>query len=72
MINRIVESAVQNQCLSVASEGLICQVVRSRMCSPEDLNALQTLLDGIDRGDIMRESKGQMSHVIQGIRVASY
>lgn len=69
MINRIVESAVRNQCLSVASEVLICQVVGSRMCSREDLDALQILLDGIERGDILRESKGQMSHWIQGVRV---
>lgn len=69
MIDRIVESAIQNQCLSVASEGLICQVVRSRMCSPTDLDALQTLLEGIERGYIRRESKGQMSHWIKNVPV---
>jgi|GEM_PF-1920828 len=68
MINRIVESAIQNQCLSVASEGLICQVVRSRMCSPKDLEALQDLVEGIDRGEILRESKGQMSQWVQSVR----
>lgn len=69
MINRIVESAIQNQCLSVASEGLLCQVVRSRTCSSGDLNALQHLLDGIERGDILRESRGQMAEWTQGVRV---
>lgn len=70
MIERIVESAFQNRCLSVASEGFICQVLDDRTWEDADFAALQALLDAIERGDVRRESRGQVSPLLQ--RVSSW
>lgn len=57
MIHKLVESAFQTRCLSVASEGLIRQVLRFKSCHREDLEALNALCDAVNTGYIQREAR---------------
>jgi hypothetical protein len=50
MIRSLVKSAFQTGCLSVASEGLIHQVLTTRCYQSNDLVALAALNDEIIRG----------------------
>jgi hypothetical protein len=56
MIRSLVKSAFQTGCLSVASEGLIHQVLTTRCYQSNDLAALAALNDEIRIGNIKRES----------------
>jgi hypothetical protein len=56
MISSLVKSAFQNGCLSVASEGLIYQVLTTKCYQSNDLVALADLDDGIRNGNIKREA----------------
>ena len=56
MIRSLVKSAFQTGCLSVASEGLIHQVLTTRCYQSNDLVALAALNDEIIRGKIKREA----------------
>jgi hypothetical protein len=56
MIRSLVKSAFQTGCLSVASEGLIHQVLTTRCYQSNDLVALAALDDEIRSGNIERES----------------
>ncbi|MFM7408636.1 MAG: hypothetical protein ACKO3K_18755 [Cuspidothrix sp.] len=58
MIRSLVKSAFQTGCLSVESEGLIHQVLRTRCYQSNDLVALAALDDGIRTGSIKREASG--------------
>jgi hypothetical protein len=59
MIQRLVQSAVQTGCLSVASEALIRQVLAMQGCQYSDLAALQQLEQAIETGQIQRESSSK-------------
>ena len=61
MIQRLVQSAFQTGCLSVASEALIRQVLASQGYQLADLTALETLEAAIRSGQIQRESKSESS-----------
>jgi hypothetical protein len=56
MIRSLVKSAFQTGCLSVASEGLIHQVLTNRCYQSNDLVALAALDDQIRSGKIKREA----------------
>jgi len=56
MISSLVKSAFQTGCLSVASEGLIHQVLTTRCYQSNDLVALAALNDEIRSGNIKREA----------------
>jgi hypothetical protein len=59
MIRSLVKSAFQTGCLSVASEGLIHQVLTTRCYQSNDLVALAALKDEIRSGKIEREASAQ-------------
>lgn len=59
MIRSLVKSAFQTGCLSVASEGLIHQVLTTRCYQSNDLVALAALNDEIRSGNIKREASNQ-------------
>ncbi|HEY9642415.1 MAG TPA: hypothetical protein V6C57_18155 [Coleofasciculaceae cyanobacterium] len=59
MIQRLVQSAFQTGCLSVASEALIRQVLAMQGCQYSDLAALQQLEQAIESGQIQRESSSK-------------
>jgi hypothetical protein len=59
MIQRLIQSAFQTGCLSVASEGLIRQVLAMQGCPYNDLAALQRLEHAIETGQIQRESSSK-------------
>lgn len=61
MISALVESAFQNGCLSVASEGLIHQVLSSRAYRSRDLDALYRLQLAVEGGQIDREAPRQFA-----------
>ena len=56
MIRKLVESAFNTRCLSVASEGLIRQVLGFKGCRTGDLEALATLCEAVKAGYIQREA----------------
>lgn len=56
MIRSLVKSAFQTGCLSVASEGLIHQMLTTRCYQSDDLLALADLDHGIRIGTIKREA----------------
>lgn len=58
MIRTLVKSALQTGCLSVASEGLIRQVLAMKGYQASDLEALQVLSEAVNSGQIEREASG--------------
>lgn len=56
MINSLVHSALENGCLSVASEGLLRQLVNMKIHSSSDLEALANLKVAFSSGLIQREA----------------
>jgi hypothetical protein len=57
MIRTLVQSAFQTGCLSVASEGLIRQVLEMKGYEPSDLEALAALYEAVNSGQIEREAR---------------
>ena len=58
MIRTLVQSALRTGCLSVASEGLIRQVLEMKGYEPSDLEALTVLYEAVNSGQIEREARG--------------
>jgi hypothetical protein len=58
MIRTLVESAFKTGCLSVASEGLIRQVLEMKGYQASDLEALTVLSEALNSGQIEREARG--------------
>lgn len=58
MIRTLVESAFNTGCLSVASEGLIRQVLEMKGYQASDLEALTVLSEALNSGQIEREARG--------------
>jgi hypothetical protein len=58
MIRSLVESAFRTGCLSVASEGLIRQVLEMKGYQPSDIEALRSLDEALNSGKIEREARG--------------
>ncbi|MBE9129919.1 MULTISPECIES: hypothetical protein [unclassified Coleofasciculus] len=58
MIRTLVQSALQTGCLSVASEGLIRQVLEMKGYQASDLEALRVLYEALNSGRIEREARG--------------
>ena len=57
MIRTLVESAFRTGCLSVASEGLIRQVLEMKGYEASDLKALTVLYEAVNSGQIEREAR---------------
>jgi len=57
MIRTLVESAFRTGCLSVASEGLIRQVLEMKGYEASDLEALTVLYEAVNSGQIEREAR---------------
>lgn len=57
MIRTLVHSAFQTGCLSVASEGLIRQVLEMKGYEASDLEALTVLYEAVNSGQIAREAR---------------
>lgn len=57
MIRTLVQSAFQTGCLSVASEGLIRQVIEMKGYEASDLEALTVLYEAVNSGQIAREAR---------------
>lgn len=57
MIRTLVQSAFQTGCLSVASEGLIRQVLEMKGYETSDLEALTALYEAVNSGQIEREAR---------------
>lgn len=58
MIRTLVQSALNTGCLSVASEGLIRQVLEMKGYEASDLEALRLLYEAVNSGRIEREARG--------------
>lgn len=58
MIPSLVKSAFETGCISVASEGLILQLLAHHSCQPTDLQALRSLNRAIEGGKVQREGLG--------------
>ncbi|MEW6493393.1 MAG: hypothetical protein AB1589_12945 [Cyanobacteriota bacterium] len=58
MIRSLVQSAFQTGCLSVASEGLIRQVLEMKGYEASDIEALTALYEAVNAGKIEREARG--------------
>lgn len=56
MIRSLVKSVFTTGCLSVASEGLIRQVLEMKVCKASDLEALDVLNQAVNSGQIQREA----------------
>ena len=56
MINSLVHSAIENGCLSVASESLLRQIINMRIYNSSDLEALINLQIAFKSGKIKREA----------------
>lgn len=56
MIRSLVESVLTTGCLSVASEGLIRQVLEMKIYEASDLEALNALHEAVNSGQIQREA----------------
>jgi hypothetical protein len=63
MIRTLVQSALQTGCLSVASEGLIRQVLAMKGYQASDLDALTVLCEAVKSGQIEREASDRHSLV---------
>lgn len=61
MIRSLVKSAFQTGCLSVASEGLIGQVLAHKGYQSDDLDAVIALYNALNSGQIEREARGSVS-----------
>ena len=61
MIRSLVKSAFQTGCLSVASEGLIGQVLANKGYQSADLDAVVTLYRALHSGQIEREARGDVT-----------
>ena len=59
MIRTLVQSAFRTGCLSVASEGLIRQVLEMKGYEASDLEALTVLYEAVNSGQIEREARGE-------------
>jgi hypothetical protein len=71
MIRTLVKSAFQTGCLSVASEGLIRQVLVMKGYQSADLEALDTLHQALNAGKIQREARQSVALIsprIQALR----
>lgn len=60
MIRTLVQSAFQTGCLSVASEGLIRQVLEMKGYETSDLEALTVLSEAVNSGQIEREARNSI------------
>ncbi len=56
MIKNLVKSALQTGCLSVASEGLMLQVINCNAYQSQDIKALTELQEAVDLGKVQREA----------------
>ncbi|PAX49084.1 hypothetical protein [Brunnivagina elsteri] len=56
MIRSLIESAFQTGYLSVASEGLLLQMLSTKSFLPDDFTALFTLRDAVSAGTVKREA----------------
>lgn len=65
MIRSLVDSAFQTGCLSVASEGLIGQVLATKGYQSADLDALAHLYHALKAGQIEREARGEVLRKLQ-------
>lgn len=61
MLQVLIQSALENKCLSVESEGLIRQVLAIGSCNPKDLSALKELQAAIQAGEIDREAQNRFA-----------
>ncbi|MDJ0615850.1 MAG: hypothetical protein QNJ63_03715 [Calothrix sp. MO_192.B10] len=61
MIRTLVDSAFQTGYLSVASEGLIRQVLTTKIYQPEDLVILADLWDAVRAGKVKREGSSDLT-----------
>lgn len=68
MIRTLVQSAFQTGCLSVASEGLIRQVMEMKGYEASDLEALRDLYEAVDSGRIQREASGNSAMTLMPSR----
>jgi len=64
MIRSLVKSAFQTGCLSVASEGLIGQVLANKGYQSADLDALSSLYKAVNSGQIEREARGAVTQTL--------
>lgn len=56
MINSLVHYALENGCLSVASESLLRQLINMKIYTSADLEALKSLTKACQSGKIKREA----------------
>lgn len=68
MIRTLVQSAFQTGCLSVASEGLIRQVLEMKGYEASDLEALTDLYEAVNSGRIQREASGNSAMTLMPSR----
>ena len=61
MIRVLVESAFQTGCLSVESEGLLHQMLATKIYKAEDVAALKRLCDAVRAGKVKREASSNIS-----------
>ncbi|MEB3219625.1 MAG: hypothetical protein VKN72_25785 [Nostocales cyanobacterium 94392] len=61
MIRALVESAFQTGYLSVESEGLLHQMLATRIYQAEDVAALTRLCDAVRAGQVKREASSSIS-----------
>lgn len=61
MIRALVESAFQTGYLSVESEGLLHQMLATRIYQAEDVAALTRLCDAVRAGQVKREASSNIS-----------
>ncbi|NJL78325.1 MAG: hypothetical protein HC836_03240 [Richelia sp. RM2_1_2] len=61
MIRALVESAFQTGYLSVESEGLLHQMLATRIYQAEDVAALTRLCDAVRAGKVKREASSNIS-----------
>ncbi|WP_414623307.1 hypothetical protein [Calothrix sp. CCY 0018] len=61
MIRALVESAFQTGYLSVESEGLLHQMLATRIYRAEDVAALTRLSDAVRAGEVKREASSNLS-----------
>ncbi|MEA5593050.1 hypothetical protein [Rivularia sp. UHCC 0363] len=61
MIRALVQSAFQTGYLSVESEGLLHQMLATRIYQPEDVAALKRLCDAVRVGLVKREASSNIS-----------
>ena len=65
MIRSLVKSAFQTGCLSVASEGLIGQVLANKGYQSADLDAVINLYHALNSGQIQREARGAVTRSLE-------